>query len=174
MPPLIVSLKLDQVSFDALDILRQQYFPRARNFLSAHVTLFHALPGEQESQIRQNLHDICAETPVLELSFPKLRFLGKGVAVEIECAELLQLRKKLATTWDELLTAQDKQGFRPHVTIQNKVAPDAARRVFDRLAFAWKIDNGLGTGLQLWHYLDGPWELAGDFPFAGLGEQSKL
>ena len=167
MPPLILTLKLDQQSFDALDTMRQQYFPRARNLLSAHVTLFHQLPDEQELSIRQTLQELCAEIPVLHLSFPKLRFLGKGVAVEIECAELLQLRKKLAADWDALLTAQDKQGFRPHITIQNKVAPDDARRVFDRLAFAWKMADGRGEGLLLWHYLDGPWELVGEFPFAG-------
>jgi 2'-5' RNA ligase len=165
MPPLILSLKLDQASFDTLEVLRQQYFPRARNFLSAHVTLFHALPGEQEAQIKQTLQDLCAETSIFQLSFPKLRFLGRGVAVEIESAELLQLRKKLATDWDASLTAQDKQGFRPHITIQNKVAPDEARRVFDRLAFAWKMDNGFAEGLMLWHYLEGPWELVGEFPF---------
>lgn len=165
MPPLILSLKLDQASFDALDKLRQQYFPPARNLLAAHVTLFHQLPGEQESQIRQALQKLCAETPSFALLFPKLRFLGRGVAVEIESAELLQLRKTLATDWNDWLTAQDKQGFRPHITIQNKVAPDEARRIYDRLAFAWKMEAGRGEGLLLWRYLEGPWELVDEFPF---------
>ncbi len=166
MPPLILSLKLDQTSFRVLDNLRQQYFPPARNFLSAHVTLFHHLPGEQESSIKETLQDVCAETPEFSLSFPKLRFLGKGLAAEIESAELLKLQKTLATKWNGWLTAQDKQGFRPHVTIQNKVAPENARRVFDRLTFAWKMADGMGEGLLLWHYLEGPWKLVGEFPFA--------
>jgi 2'-5' RNA ligase len=174
MPPIILTLKLDQTSFETLDILRQQYFPRARNFLSAHVTLFHALPGEQELSIRETLQNLCKETPVFPLSFPKLSFLGRGVAVEIQSAELLQLRKTLAANWDASLTVQDKQGFRPHITIQNKVAPDDARRVFDRLAFAWKMADGLGEGLQLWHYLEGPWELIGEFPFVGLDSIAAL
>ena len=167
MPPLILSLKLDQASFNALDNLRQQYFPPARNFLSAHVTLFHHLPGEREQTIKEFLQEICAETPAFSLLFPGLRFLGKGVAVEIESAGLSRLRKTLATNWSDWLTAQDKQGFRPHVTIQNKVAPEDARRVFDLFAPDWKMDEGTGEGLLLWHYLGGPWKLVEEFPFAG-------
>ena len=66
MPPLILSLKLDQASFDALEVLRQQYFPRARNFLSAHVTLFHQLPGEQETQIKQIFSNLPSPMPGTE------------------------------------------------------------------------------------------------------------
>ena len=166
MPPLILSLKLDQASFETFDSLRQQYFPPERNFLSAHVTLFHHLPDEQELSIKETLQNICAETQPFSLSFPKLRFLGKGVAVEIESAELSQLRKALATKWNDWLTAQDKQGFRPHLTIQNKVAPEDARRLFDRLSFNWKMRDGAGEGALLWHYLEGPWKLVKEFPFA--------
>ena len=165
MPPLILSLKLDQVSFDAFDRLRQQYFPPERNFLAAHVTLFHHLPGEQEKSIKESLQKICDRTAQFSLSFPALRFLGKGVAAEIESAELVRLRKMLAAHWDGDLTAQDRQGFRPHVTIQNKVAPEIARRTFESLTTAWKMTNGIGEGLLLWHYLEGPWELIGEFPF---------
>lgn len=165
MSALILTLKLDLQSFDALNNLRQQYFPPARNFLSAHVTLFHALPGEQETLIKQTLQEVCATNGILPVAFPKLRFLGKGVAVEVECPEIVQLRKKLATTWSDWLTAQDRQNIKPHVTIQNKVAPDEARQLFDRLAPAWRMADGRGEGLQLWQYLNGPWKLVEEFSF---------
>ena len=45
--PLILTLKLDQASFTRLDALRQAHFPPERNWLSAHLTLFHHLPGDQ-------------------------------------------------------------------------------------------------------------------------------
>lgn len=165
MVPLILTLKLDQQSFDSLNNLRQKYFPSERNFLHAHVTLFHALPGEHEQSIKQTLPDVCAATTILPVEFPKLRFLGKGVAVEIECAEIVGLRKKLAVTWNDWLTAQDRQNIKPHVTIQNKVTPNAARQLFDRLAPDWKMADGRGEGLQLWQYLGGPWKLVEDFSF---------
>jgi hypothetical protein len=165
-PPYILTLKLDDRSFEWLDGLRRQHFPPARNFLPAHVTLFHALPGEEGTSIRQTLHPLCSEILPLRLSFSTLRYLGKGVAVEVQCPELLQLRKQLATVWQEWLTPQDIQGYRPHVTVQNKVAPATARSLYDGLIQGWQPREGEGSGLLLWHYLGGPWELSEAFDFS--------
>ncbi len=172
-PPLIVTLKLDPMSFDYLDRLRKQYFPPDRNFLRAHITLFHALPGTQEGSIRQTLQEFCSSTPLLHLVFPQLRFLGRGVAVEVECPKLKRLRNRLAQTWELWLTPQDRQGYRPHVTIVNKVMADEARQLHDRLASEWKPFNGQGEGLMLWHYQGGPWKWVSEVPFVTI-ESSAL
>ena len=164
-PSFILTLKLEQPVFESLDELRMRYFPPERNFLPAHVTLFHALPGDQEAAVRQTLHTFCSETQTLRLSFPRLRFLGRGVAVEVGSPELIKLRGRLAAVWGRWLGAQDRQVFRPHVTIQNKVAADEARRLYERLNGAWEPLSGRGEGLLLWRYLGGPWKLAGEFPF---------
>jgi 2'-5' RNA ligase len=92
--------------------------------------------------------------------------LGKGVAVNVESAELLELRKTLVTTWQPLLEAQDKQPFKPHVTIQNKVSPEEAKALLEHLQQTWTSFSGQGTALLLWRYLGGPWELVETFPFA--------
>lgn len=165
--PLIVSLKLDAQSFAALNALRQTHFPPERNFLPAHLTLFHALPDAQEIAVRATLAAACAETPALGLLFPRLRSLGRGVAVEVDAPELIALRRQLAAAWTDWLTPQDRQGFRPHVTIQNKVAPDEARQLYGQLAPAWHLDDGRGEGVLLWRYLGGPWELVEEFSFGG-------
>ncbi|MBD1995419.1 2'-5' RNA ligase family protein [Leptolyngbya sp. FACHB-541] len=165
LSPLILTLKLDQKTFSYFDQLRQQHFPPERNFLSAHITLFHALPGEQKSSIQQTLQDFRSHIPPLTLTFTTLRFLGKGVAVEVECPELIQLRQQLATHWHDWLSRQDQQGYRPHITIQNKVTPDQARLLYDQLVSEWKAFQGTGEGLLLWYYKGGPWELANQFDF---------
>lgn len=165
MPPLILTLKLDALSFGVLDELRRRHFPVERNFLFAHVTLFHKLPGEHEQAIRQTLQTFCLDTEVMNISLPTLRFLGKGVAVELECPALLELRRKLAVEWDAWLGAQDEQKYRPHVTVQNKVTPEQARRLYDQLQRDWQTLGARGEGLLLWRYLNGPWELAHEFPF---------
>lgn len=165
--PLILSLKFDAVTCATLDALRRAHFPPERNFLSANLTLFHALPGAHEAAIRQALAAVCAQTLLLHLSFPRLRSLGRGVAVEVDAPELLIVRDRLATIWMDWLTAQDRQRFKPHVTIQNKVTPDAARALYARLAPAWHLADGRGDGLLLWRYLGGPWELVQEFMFGG-------
>lgn len=166
-PPFILTLKLEQSVFEPLDELRKRYFPPERNFLPAHITLFHALPGDQEPFIRQTLRTICSEVQTLRLSFPRLRFLGRGAAVEVASRELIELRGRLEAAWGMWLGAQDRQAFRPHVTIQNKVAADEARRLYENLIGTWKPLSGRGEGLLLWRYLGGPWEFADEFSFAG-------
>ncbi len=164
--PLILTLKLDDESFNFFDVLRKKYFPKKRNFLAAHVTLFHHLPDENLDIIKQNLRDICLETVELPLSFIHWRFLGKGSAMTIESNELLKLRNVLAKIWQENLTAQDRQKFQPHITIQNKVAPDEARKTFDILAANWQAKKGLAKGLTLWHYAGGPWRFEAEYLFS--------
>ncbi len=165
--PLILTLKLDQPTFEFFDRLRQQYFPPAKNFLSAHVTLFHALPGEQEQQIQRLLQDLCSDTPVLSLTFPGLRFLGRGVAAEVSSPVLVHLQQQLVVGWMPWLTRQDQQRYRPHITLQNKVTPEVARELYDRLNLEWQCFSGKGEGLLLWYYKGGEWEMASEFPFLG-------
>jgi 2'-5' RNA ligase len=163
--PLVLTLKLDPETFAYFDRLRQQYFPPARNFLPAHVTLFHALPGEQNPQIQKALQDCCSQTSILPMVFPKPRFLGKGVAIEIDCPQLVQLHHELSKSWHTLLTRQDQQGYRPHITIQNKTSPETARQQYEQLKQGWQLFQGQGVGLLLWRYLGGPWELMTEFAF---------
>lgn len=166
-PPLILTLALDEHSFATLDTLRTRHFPPERNQVPTHLTLFHALPGDQLPDIRGVLQTIAARTPPLALSFPALRFLGRGVAIEVDGSGLLQLRAQLADRWAAWLSAQDRQRFRPHVTIQNKARPAEARALHESLGASWRGFEGHGEALLLWRYLGGPWEPVGRFPFGG-------
>lgn len=164
-PPLILTLRLDQHTFDYFNQLRQQYFPPERNVLSAHITLFHKLPGEQKQSIQHVLHTYCDRTSVLKLTMPTVRSLGSGVAINVDCPELVQLRQQLAKTWSEWLSRQDQQGYRPHITIQNKTTPAAAQHLYEQLTQNWQPQDGQGEGLLLWRYQQGPWELVDEFKF---------
>jgi hypothetical protein len=164
-PPFVVTLKLDAHSFGVFEALRRAHFPPERNFLPAHITLFHALPGEQEAEVRQTLQQTAERTSIFSLSFPALRFLGRGVAMDVISPELLQLRAALATTWQTFLNPQDRQKYQPHITIQNKVPAETARVLYQRLSAEWTARAGQGQGLLLWRYLGGPWALVSEFPF---------
>lgn len=163
--PLILTLKIDSASFEFFDDLRRKYFPPQRNFLAAHVTLFHHLPGDKLVEITSNLEEISDQTVIFSLEFTKWRFLGKGSAMAIESAELLRLRTRLSKLWEADLTAQDRQKFQPHITVQNKVAPGEARLLFEKLSTDWQTQTGFGEGLTLWHYVAPEWELEREFLF---------
>jgi 2'-5' RNA ligase len=163
---LLLTLKLDPTTFERANRLRQQYFPPERNVVPAHLILFHQLPGDQESAISHSLQTLCAQTKHFPFSLPSLQSLGNGVAINVSSPALMQLHKTLATTWDLWLIPQDRQGYRPHITIQNKVKPETARQLQAELEAQWQPITGWGEGLLLWYYHQGPWELAREFYFA--------
>ncbi len=83
--------------------------------------------------------------------------LGRGVAYRIGSETLGTVRKGLAETFAEDLTRQDRERFRPHVTIQNKVTPETARATLAALEETFTPFTATAEGLQLWHYRGGPW-----------------
>jgi hypothetical protein len=92
--------------------------------------------------------------------------LGRGVAFRLEAPEVAGLRARLAREWDGWLVPQDRQPWRPHVTVQNKVTPEVARETLQRLSAGFAPWEARAEGLLLWRYRGGPWEAAGEFPFA--------
>lgn len=171
---LLLTLKLDPATFKQTNTLRQQYFPPERNVVPAHIMLFHQLPGDQQSTISHRLQTLCAQTHSFPLSFPSLQSLGSGVALTVSSPPLLQLHQSLATAWDDWLIPQDRQPFRPHLTIQNKVSPQSARQLLVSLQSQWQTINGSALGLCLWRYLNGPWESAHEFQFTGNLKTSSI
>jgi 2'-5' RNA ligase len=165
--PLILTLGFDAASFARLDAMRRAHFPPERNLIPAHLTLFHALPGEALEEVTANLRIACAGTAPPPLRFTGPRSLGRGVALEVAAPELAALRRVLAQHWAAWLTRQDAQGWRPHVTIQNKVDPEAARHLLTSLQADFTPWEARGEALLLWHYRGGPWEPAAHFRFEG-------
>jgi 2'-5' RNA ligase len=144
--------------------LRAEHFPPGRNYLAAHITLFHALPGEHVDALTADLAAAAAR-PRFDVAVTGLRLLGRGVAYTLESGELAALRDGLASAWRPWLTAQDRQRHAPHVTVQNKVDPAVARTLFARLTTEFVPAAVPARGLGLWRYLGGPWGPVGKFPF---------
>ena len=155
--PLIVTAHLDAEGFAALDALRRRHFPKHLNKIPAHVSLFHHLPGHEEASVRATLATRCREAEAFDMAPSEWRSLGRGVAIAYEAHELARLHGALSRDWSGWLTAQDRQGFRAHVTIQNKVEPAAARALVERLRDGERPPTCRVEGLDLWRYLRGPW-----------------
>lgn len=163
--PLILTLALDAESFAFFNGLRQQHFPPERNFLAAHVTLFHHLPGARRPDLVAQLAARCQAQAPLNLQVTGLKFMGRGVAYALENEALQALHRELQAQWQPALTPQDQQKLRPHVTVQNKVDPAQARSLFEQLKADFVPFDATGTGLQLWAYRGGPWEAIQTFDF---------
>ena len=161
---LIVTAELGAEDFAWLDALRRRHFPSERNQLPAHLTLFHALPPSAEQEVRARLAELTAGCPPAA-SIAGVMDLGGGVAFRVVSDELDAIRDELGDTLHGLLSAQDGAGWRPHVTIQNKVAPKLARELARSLEQDFRPRPLRIAGLGLHRYLGGPWETLRVYPF---------
>ncbi len=165
--PLILTLRLDADSQDFFTAERVRFFPLALNFLDAHVTLFHHLPRDSSDEIAEKLTAFASVQPTFPVQLTGLRSLGRGVAYSLQSSDLLSLRASLANGWSNWLTAQDRQNFKPHITVQNKVAPAEAHRTLTLLQTSFTPRLIEAIGVDLWRYEGGPWNHLQTFLFAG-------
>ena len=170
--PLILTLQFDERSFAFFDAQRRRYFPPERNFIPAHLTLFHALPGEHLASIERDIEAHASRRHPFGLDVTGLQPLGRGVAYALASTELAQLRRDLALHWNDWLKPQDRQNHQPHVTVQNKVHPSAARALLEELSDGFRPFHAEAIGLELWWYRGGPWERVRAFAFDMRGQES--
>ncbi len=163
---LIVTAELGAEDFAWLDALRRRHYPPERNRVPAHLTLFHALAPSAEPEVRRRLAEMAAG-PVPAAAITGLIDLDGGVAFRIVSEGLEALRDELANDLHGLLGAQDAGGWRPHVTIQNKVEPKTARALRQSLERDFSPRPLRIAGLGLHRYLGGPWERISVFRFRG-------
>jgi len=163
---LIVTAELGSEDLAWLDALRRRHYPPERNRVLAHLTMFHALAPSAEREIRARLADHSAR-PAPAARIAGLMDLGGGVAFRIVSDDLDAIRDQLAHDLHGLFGAQDSGGWRPHVTIQNKVAPKVARELLRSLERDFQPRLMSIAGLGLHRYLGGPWETLGVWKFRG-------
>lgn len=162
----MVTALLDAAAQQRFDRERAEHFPAGRTAVGAHVTMFHALPGDLRAEVESSLEDAADRgTVVVRVSevFP----LGRGVAYRLLSDELTTIRRRLQRRFTDHLTRQDAQGFRPHVTVQNKVTPEEARATLAQLQSGFSPYDVTAVGLGLWRYDGGPWTPLRTFPFEG-------
>src|SRR5687768_15981003 len=157
---LIVTAELAAEDFAWLDALRRRHYPPERNRVPAHLTMFHALAPSAGDEARRRLAGHSAR-PAPAAHIAGLMDLGGGVALRVVSDELDAIRDELADDLHGLLGAQDSGGWRPHVTIQNKVARKVSRELLRSLERDFQPRPLRIAGLGLHRYLGGPWETIG-------------
>lgn len=162
--PLVVTLQIDAQAQSRFEAERRRWFPAGRTEVGAHLTLFHAVPGQQESRVLADLHELAG--PVFSIRVAGLMALGRGVAYRIDSSELVRRHRLLQQRWETELTRQDRQPLRPHVTVQNKVEPSRARETLAALQAGFEPFDVAAQGWVVWRYRGGPWEELARIGFA--------
>jgi hypothetical protein len=149
------------------DALRAAHFPPERNYLKAHITLFHHLPPTHLPEIKARLAVMARECPPPPAMLSTVMLLGRGVAYRLDCPDLMRMRDELAEGFAGLLTPQDQVRPRLHITVQNKVEPTVAKALHAKLSAAFRQRPLSITGLSAFYYRHGPWETIQSWAFSG-------
>ena len=164
--PLILTATFGDGDNGWLQQMRRENYPPALNRVPAHLTLFRQLPPSLERELGQRLAGYAAVAPPrAELS--GVLDLGQGTALAVSSEELEDIRYDLAEALHGLLTPQDLAPWRPHITVQNKVEPKAAKALQQRLKAGFERRSLSIKALAVWRYLDGPWQLVREYRFRG-------
>jgi len=165
--PFIVTAELPPDVLAWADALRRTHFPPERNWLTAHVTLFHAFAPSLREELHGMLGRIAAETAPVDARIDGLMNLGGGTALAIHSPAMLIIRQRIAAHFQGALTAQDAHRPRLHITIQNKVTSQAAKALQVELEPSLALRSFRFKGLGLHRYCNPRWEAAGIWPFRG-------
>ena len=165
--PIILTAEMGKADQAWANGLRREHFPPERNYLDAHITLFHHLPPSHLPEIKSRLASLASECAAPAAWLSDVMLLGRGVAYRIDSPELLGLRDELAHNFSGLLIPQDQARPRLHITVQNKVEPPVAKALHAELSASFQLRPLVFSGLAAHYYRGGPWEHIGRWQFRG-------
>lgn len=162
--PIIVTALFGPGDDGWIQQLRRAHYPAGRNLVPAHLTLFRQLPPSAGVELGRRLAAAAAAPPP-RAAIAGILDLGEGTALRVESDALAAIREDLAAAFHGLLMPQDLAPWRPHITVQNKVAPKEARRLQQELRAGFEPRPLAIRALASWRYLGGPWEPIRSYSF---------
>lgn len=164
--PLIVTADFAPTDFAWLEGLRRAHYPAEHNRVPAHLTMFQGLPPSAIEEAKHQLALHTAGAPP-RATIAGLMIFDAGIAFRVVSDELEVIRESIADHFHGLLSAPDAAGWRPHITIQNKVPPKQAKALLAELERDfWPRPLGI-AGLSVHRYRGGPWETVASYKFRG-------
>ena len=164
--PLIVTADFAPPDFAWLEGLRRSHYPPEHNQVPAHLTMFQGLPPSAVEEVRHQLA-LHSAGPSPRAIIAGLMNLSSGVAFRVVSEDLEAIRESIADHFHGLLCAPDAAGWRPHVTIQNKVAAKHAKALLVEMESDFRPRPLSIAGLSVHRYRGGPWETVGSYSFRG-------
>jgi hypothetical protein len=165
--PIIITADMGKGDQAWANGLRRVHYPAERNFVDAHITLFHHLPPGHAPEIKSRLAALVKGYPAPSAYLSDVMLLGKAVAFRVDSPELLAMRDELANSFRGLLIPQDQATPKLHITIQNKVESSVAKALHVQLLETFRVRPIAISGLSAFYYRNGPWEHIGRWAFRG-------
>ena len=104
--PIIITADMGKTDQAWANGLRRVHYPAERNFVDAHITLFHHLPPGHAPEIKSRLAALVKGYPAPSAYLSDVMLLGKAVAFRVDSPELLAMRDELAARKEALIGAE--------------------------------------------------------------------
>ena len=163
LPPLIVTIKLNDEAQVHFNELRSRYYPAYCNYVHAHITLFHKL-SSQLTLIDEVLATHALQ-PSFEMQVNGVINMGSGVAYTLASAQLIETHKKLQKAFKGFLVLKDQKKLWPHITIQNKVTAFKAQQTAELLQQNFKPFTIQAIGFSTYLFKKNRWIYQKDYLF---------
>ncbi|KAI1399060.1 hypothetical protein F4819DRAFT_498292 [Hypoxylon fuscum] len=168
----VLTLLTDGAHHQAMCALRERYYPPALLRVSAHISLFRALPGSLIPALRADVAAVAARTASIGICAvgPPIQMGRGGVGVLVTGLQPVDgIMRELQEKWHDVLSRQDRGRFRGHYTLMNKVNDnEKVKRCLENVGKElgpWGCP-GIALGLSLWRYDAGWWRHEEDFTFS--------
>jgi hypothetical protein len=156
--PFIITATIDPDDLAPFTRLRDRFFPAERNYLAAHLTLFHSIPFAYGDDFMAAAKRVSETVQPVAAEVGEPINLGRGVAYPVRANQLFELRGQLRDRFAPHLSRQDAAPWRrPHLTVQNKVDPQEARRLLRHLQRHYEPCTIRIIGISRYRYAGGPW-----------------
>ncbi|KAI1142015.1 hypothetical protein F5Y05DRAFT_369444 [Hypoxylon sp. FL0543] len=175
----ILSLQTDPTHHRTMCALRERYYPPALLRVSAHISLFRALPGSILPSIRADIGAAVARMKPFGIRAvgPPIPMGRGGVGVSVTGLEPVEeLVKDLQAKWHGVLSRQDRGAFRGHYTLMNKENDwEKVSRCLEEVRRELEPEGcpGMALGLRLWRYDNGWWRHEEDLSFSGVEDRDS-
>jgi mannose-1-phosphate guanylyltransferase len=174
-PVYVLTLSTSPELHDAMDRLRNKYYPAELNKVGAHLTLFHALPESKMDDIISGIRSVTQATSAYEVEASHVWSTNSIVAIKVHhhtaTNDTERIHATLRSRWANFLSKQDSGKVKLHYTLMGKVRDKemieaAFKEIRDQVEGREIETRGMATGLTLWKYRRGYWESPNVFPFA--------
>ncbi len=164
LPPIIVTAHAAPGDMAYFDQMRRKHFPPHRNFLNAHITLFHHLPGRVFGEASSLAQEVVAQTQ----PFTR-KFLASGIWAVASPSRSGALNwKPCAPTFSKPLARGPAAGSTEVQTAYHcpEQGGEGVRGYSLRALRAGLEPRHITIlGIDLWDYLGGPWGHRAFLPF---------
>ncbi len=159
----IITLSLNEASQNYFTNLRNTHYPKHCNYTPAHLTMLHRLPADLP--LIDDVLKQLTNRPMMQVQVTGITNTGHGVAYSLEAIALLALHQTMQHSFKPYLITKDRRTWLPHITVQNKVTAFKALQTTEFLLQQFKPFSIMATGILVWYYLNGPWQLKQFYPF---------